>query len=63
MVILNKDEIKTILSDLTKSAEITFHPDTMNTFAAYQVFIGKWEIWLNARNGDVFSAGKTINRL
>jgi hypothetical protein len=62
-VIRAKGEVAQLLHGLIDEAETVYHPDTPSTYAAYQVIIpGGFEIWLNARNLVVISAGKVINR-
>lgn len=45
-------------------AEIVFHPDTENTFATYQFILpDKYDVWVNARTGQIIHAGRCINRV
>lgn len=54
------DDIKSQLSVAT----IKFHDDTGNSFAAYQLtFKNKFEVWVNARTGEIFHGGYIVNRL
>lgn len=61
--LIEKEKAKDILSEQFHHAEVIFHPDTLNSFAAYQFILpDKYEIWMNARNGKIFHAGRLINR-
>jgi len=61
MKILNTFEILDELDKAMKPNETIFHPDTNNTFAAYQIMCGKWEVWMNARNGEIITMRSRIN--
>jgi len=64
MEIIEKDKIIDTLEQKLKKADVIFHPDTDNTFAAYQVILpDKYEVWVNARNGLIIHAGRPINRV
>jgi hypothetical protein len=51
-----------LLKSKIDDAQVVFHPDTPNTYAAYQVIFDSYEIWINARNGTIIHAGRLINR-
>ena len=61
---ITETDVKNELLCFCDSAEIIFHPDTENTFAAYQIiFAGGFDLWLNARNGCIFNAGRCVNKV
>lgn len=57
-------EVKKALIEKIRNAEVIEHPDTVNTFAAYQIIIDGLELWGNSRDEDckIFHAGRLINR-
>lgn len=63
----NEKDMLTKLCGRIQAAEIRFHPDTENTFAAYQIIMpqkgGAHDLWINARNLDIIGGGRVINRL
>ena len=60
-----KDMMINLVEKIEK-AEIIYHPDTENTFAAYQIIIsqpgGAMDLWINARNMDIIGGGRVVNR-
>lgn len=61
---LREKDIRNMLIEAIKHAEILEHPDTLNTFSAYQVLLPNGnELWVNRRNGIIFGAGKSVNRI
>lgn len=64
MKIIDQAEVIAIIQQKLAGADVRFHPDGENTFAAYQVILPeKFELWINARNGDLIHASRLINRL
>jgi len=59
---ISEAEVLSILKCKIAEAQVVFHPDTPNTYAAYKVIFESYEIWINARNGAIIHAGRLINR-
>lgn len=61
---MDKETARNRLIDLLNEAEIITHPDTNSTFSAYQFILdGKFDIWMNARNGKIIATGLLMNAI
>jgi hypothetical protein len=60
---IDGEKAKANLVNRISQGIVKYHPDTENTFAAFEIQFGGNSIWLNARNGEIISMGRTINSL
>ncbi len=62
--IIDLAEVLPRLKEQLDRSKIILEPDTDRTFAAYRVILHPCcEIWVNARTGEIFHAGRLTNRL